>query len=573
MVKRVIPVAWTLESFLDTSRLHPADIQRDYQWTPAQVNALLEDFYAELRRVRRSGEREGFFIGTMVGVGTPFDLALYDGLQRTTTLTLIVAMLRDRVTDPTLADRLDACIFDAADRPRLTLPGPDPTLARDLQPRGATLKRPQGGRRYGQRMALLAARRVIEDSFARLPAESLERLARFVLEDVHLVFVIAPSDTMAKAIFRTTNMRGLAIGEVDLVKGRLPEMANDDDDAARLIERWDAIRQNVHNEFEGFLLAMDVLTRKDESGGSLSGLIDWMGERHRRGAPGLYPWLRFVERSTRYWNQVHSVARYGTTQTHALVPLLPVWVFNWSDWQPLALDLMHKARARDDTETWLAGQMDLLQRRCLAMELAGYSAQRRAETFRLALIQFNREPDAGVEGALRVSEAALRRVRATLRKPFADWLQRRMVLKWLEAQGAGHSLRHLRQVTVEHVLPCNPPEDSPWLEAFPDHDRRRRVEDLIGNLVLVPEALNIGLGVEDFSAKAAMLRSNQASLAGLTLARSVLEHDRWDADVIEQRTDAIGARIWSAMKLPGDPDFPLEMGADEAPPQGLQAAE
>ncbi len=569
MVKRVIPVAWTLEAFLDTTRLHPADIQRDYQWAPAQVKALLEDFYAALRRAGQCGEREGFFIGTMVGVGTPFDLALYDGLQRTTTLTLLVAMLRDRVGDPALADRLDACIFDAAGRPRLTLPGPDPTLARDLQPRGATLKRPQGGRRYGQRMTLLAARRVVEDSLARLPADRIERLARFVLEDVHLVFVIAPSDAMAKAIFRTTNMRGLAIGEVDLVKGHLPEMARDDADAARLIERWDTIRQNVHQEFEGFLLAIDVLTRKDEGGGSLSDLIAWMAERHRRSEAGLYPWLTFVERSTRYWNQVYGIARYGATQMHALAPLLPAWVFNWSDWQPLALDLLHKARTRADAETWLAGQMDLLQRRCLAIELAGYSAQRRSEAFRLALIHFNREPDAGVEGALPVSEAALRRVRATLRKPFADWLQRRMVLKWLEAQGAGQSLRHLRQVTVEHVLPANPPEGSPWLEAFPDHDRRRRVEDLIGNLVLVPEALNVGLGTDDFAAKCALLRRNEAALAGLALARSVLDEARWDADVIEQRTDAIGARLWAAMKLPGDPDFPLEAVA----PAGLQAAE
>jgi hypothetical protein len=96
-----------------------------------------------------------YFLGSMVVMrASDGTLEIYDGLQRTTTLTVLLAVLRDLEGDPDTRQRFDACVRDEAEGGRLRLHGKDETLWRDVQmPRGArTVRRITANRDVGRRL-------------------------------------------------------------------------------------------------------------------------------------------------------------------------------------------------------------------------------------------------------------------------------------------------------------------------------------------------------------------------------------------------------------------------------------
>ncbi|MEO0605602.1 MAG: DUF262 domain-containing protein, partial [Myxococcota bacterium] len=125
----------TIESLFSVHRLEPAAIQRDYQWTKLESATLLSDLVEASRQ-----PDVPYLVGSMIAMGDPeeMEFLLYDGLQRTITFTLLIALLRDRIRDNDLEQRLHDCIANDDGSFKLVMPPPDDTLPRSIQPPGAT---------------------------------------------------------------------------------------------------------------------------------------------------------------------------------------------------------------------------------------------------------------------------------------------------------------------------------------------------------------------------------------------------------------------------------------------------
>lgn len=575
---RIRPQTWTIEGFFSTSRLAAADVQRDYQWTKSEVATLIGDFFSHLKRHPEASDvapREPYFLGAIVCTDRNGTLAIYDGLQRSTTLTVLLAMLRDRVSDRNLADRLEACVNDDAGAPRLVLPPPDETLAKNIQPRGATLQGIQGGF-YGRRLALRDNRNQIERMLKTREQKDIDALAKMLLDDVCLVVMLIDGETFARKVFETTNMRGLPVEAHDLIKGRFVQFAKDETHAEEMTEKWDDLRQRVTVDFAGFIDAIADATLSYPSlrqGSRVDQLVDAMAAHQNEEDDPIGGWLSDIANFTQPWNQISQVAQAGFTRSKAMNSLLPIWAINWAEWQPLALELLNDDRAKKATNSdWLIGNLDVLQRRCMAVTLARMSDTSRRQLFTAALSEY-REGKDPFEGALAFTDLSQqRRIRTTLVRPMTDALLRRTLLKWYELQGVRDNVRHLTHDTsartakrdaaeVEQLVPSNFDEGSVWIKSFPGIEDRSFYPDKLGNLVLLPHSVREELGEKSFKDKKKILKKRSKRLDGYGLVKDILKQDSWTPEIIDKRTRKMGEMMWAMLFLPGNPKFWL--GSDE----------
>ena len=101
------------------------------------------------------------------------------------------------------------------------------------------------------------------------------------------------------------------------------------------------------------------------------------------------------------------------------------------------------------------------------------------------------------------------------------------------AQDPGASYDH-RIITVEHVLPQTPPEDSQWNQDFNDEDRERWTHR-IGNLLLLNRRSNSRAQNYDFEVKKGKYFTSDQGVAVFALTTQVLKEPTWTPAVIEER--------------------------------------
>ncbi len=578
--------------FLQGHRIRPAEVQRDYVWTGVQVAALVDDLIGYLDRKNADIASPGYFIGSFVGYRDADGiLRLYDGLQRTTTLTLLICMIRDWLDAEPLADALQDCVSDKDGRYRFEMGGEDETLARHVQPRGATRHWPKTQKVLNRFIVIEEARRTILDAFethgytdkgtlTRKGRSMLRGLAVVLTTDLYLVHLNAESQSIALRMFETVNMRGVSMDEVDLIKTRLPGLAASDEEANTLLALWDRLRGRVRFRFHEFVLALNTLHRNptaEPEAAPFEALTDWMQALRSDHPDALANWLRDQLHYADAWNDLHAVRKPGWMGSPGLATLRPIFVIDWPEWKPYALMLLRlwqkrRAIARRRREPmqaandWLAGHLDQLQRACMALDIARDEPRRRRAFFYGAtrILTGNEAADRFLPP---IKPPRQRRIRNTLSGPLEDRQQRLRLLTWLEACRDADAIPALLRdgdaaPTIEHILPQNPPPGSDWFDLFADQVTVRRSRNLLGNLVLIPGALNASMDNSSYAEKRALAVASLRARKGYSIARDAFDEPVWDQAAIDRRTQALGEAIWSALGLPDRPQFITDEAAE-----------
>ena len=89
-------------------------------------------------------------------------------------------------------------------------------------------------------------------------------------------------------------------------------------------------------------------------------------------------------------------------------------------------------------------------------------------------------------------------------------------------------------ITVEHVLPQNPPPTSQWISWFPDPNRRSHLVHQLGNLALLTRKKNSSASNYEFARK----KESYFTLNGVSpfpLTTQVLQHTEWTPQIIAAR--------------------------------------
>ncbi len=225
--------------------IHPP--QRRFKWRKIQIEQLWEDITQAC-----DGGRESYFLGSLLLVDLENGrVSVIDGQQRITTISILLAVLRDYCDEfPQLRERASGihrllARVDNDGRPVgsmvLTLQEPDKQVYVDLvKERGSTKNI------TAQPELLLEAGRLLKENvrkYLNVPdaQEKLRNLCEYIQTSIKVLPIGVRSEGEGYLVFDTSNTRGLRLSPAEQLKARLAAVARESVDLAdELIERWNA---------------------------------------------------------------------------------------------------------------------------------------------------------------------------------------------------------------------------------------------------------------------------------------------------------------------------------------------
>ncbi len=584
----------SVEDFFRLGAFAPARVQRDYVWDAAQSEDLLNDVERACADVFRTaddggeirisiadddhdedgGEPDPFMPFSEAGQDAAPDYHLggvvlrrlgahrfeiFDGLQRATTLTILICLIRDLTSSPDLRDRLQALV-ETGGANRVCLPGVDGTLPKEIQAAKQTLKNFR--REVCARGRRIRRSRGLFHSYLKTwDQDRLSWFAKFLLERTLLVVAETADADLAGQVFITANRRGLQLTPVDIFKGQVLDIAEGDGGAEKIAQAWDGLLQILGDEIEPFLQALDFIMRRAPQGPDhLTKFAGFLEKTYGAG--------RIMEAMDEMRNYASAWVELAVKLKQSSSPIehRGVWrlrFFKWFEWRPLALawfkdyrDLRNRSArgVGERAEKTFQKRFSALHRVCMVLTLAKFSAADRAKIFGKAISQWKGKADplsakGARPGALTFSPQQLAKAAETLATPLYDDEIRLTALRWIEAGLSGEDVHpDLPFATVEHILPRRPEAHSQWLRDFPSEEERFAACHSIGNLAVMDYGQNVEIANRDFERKLGVIREQAEKYK--TLA-DVAALDRWTQAAVRARAAVMIAEVWRLLNIPG----------------------
>jgi hypothetical protein len=526
--------------FAPGERLQMPPYQRSYSWETREANELLGDLIDSVK----TGTPH--FVGAIVLIHGAENgvLEIVDGQQRLTTLTILLAVLRDLEPDKARAAMLHALIADEA-RPmlgeganwRLTLNHMDgPFFRESIQTPGATrnLDKEPGESESQARMVRNAA--AFAKRIESMSDDTRRALADVVMNRCALVRVVVGEKDQGFKVFRVLNTRGKEPDAHDIIKTELFQRAKfTDEEASAYAERW--------SEHEAALggSAFDDLLRQIRSIYDKSGRGELVSAFPKAVLSKVDPRTFLDEVLPRYVN-AYQLITTGEVQDGPNAMIVS--------------DKLNQMRALDQS-SWRAPALKFLVERGVADPKAPeFFTRLERQAFIIMLVvtdrdqrnrRFNKVMDAitndrtlfAKSGPLSVDRSDARKARERMLGRFATFAQRRaMALRLNAALEDGLTIPPESDATVEHVLPRNIHEDSHWLTVWPDPAKRREQCDTLGNFVLLTHKVNQKADRQDYRAKKDVYFNGGGGM-DFALTRDLQDQHAWTADVVRKRTEML----------------------------------
>lgn len=549
--------------------------QRAYSWTTDEAAQLLEDLLLAIGETDAGQSEGGYFLGPILllragaernpatmmedGPGAQ-SLQIIDGQQRLATLTVLACVLRDlaRESDPDALVYLDTFIrcqpdVGEPDRFRLQIRGAaQAKMAAAIQTPGATRIDVDGGRPRDELAESEAKLLDVRDHFIELLADrdaaALERIASFVVHDCEIAVITSGDVDRAHRTFAVLNNRGRPLARSDIISAQLMDSVSGPE-LSRLQGAWESLAIELGSDFDMLFshirsaigdlrvpVIADIHRIADDVGGGQA-FIDTI----------LVPFGRAFAAI----NACHHTGSARSAEINRSLAHL-AWLGS-GEW--VAPVLLWRTRHEDDPDE-LARFLRRIERLAYGMRILGLGADKRQTRMQhvRAAIEHGKLLSSG-GGPLEFTNEELRNIRYNLRD-----LHRRsqttckLVLLRLDSELSAGAAQRYRDadLTVEHILPQNPGRNSRWRDWFADAEVRRSCTASLGNLVLVPRALNAAARNQDYERKLAVFfPSSGPPLPHLT--EELRGVTTWTAAQIrarEERLLSIVEQMWQLGRAP-----------------------
>jgi len=519
--------------FAPGEQLRMPPYQRSYSWGVNEANELLEDL------VDAAETGVPHFVGAIVLIHGSENgvLEIVDGQQRLTTLTILLAVLRDLEADKARAAALHSLIADDA-RPmlgeganwRLTLNHMDGPFFRDaIQTPGATknLDKDPGESESQQRMVRNAGE--FAKKIKEMTDEERRRLADVVMNQCALVRVVVNDKDQGFKVFRVLNTRGKEPDAHDIIKTELFQRARfTDKEAAKYSERW--------AEHEAALggTAFDDLLRQIRSIYDKSGKGELVSAFNKTVVSRIDLLPRYVEAYRLITTGEVPDGKYAKILGDKLNQMRAL---DQNSWRAPALKFLVERGADDPSAPEFFAK---LERLAFVIMLVVTDRDQRNRRFNKVMDAITNDRVLfSKNGPLAIDRTDAKKARERMQGRFATFGQRRaMALRLNAALEGGVTIPPESDATVEHVLPRNIHEDSHWLTVWPDPAKRREQCDTLGNFVLLTHKVNQKADRLDYRAKKEVYFNGGGGL-DFALTRDLQEQDAWTADVVRKRTDML----------------------------------
>lgn len=529
--------------FADAFQFTIPRYQRPYAWTTDQTGEMFDDLLAASRAKESITEADPYFLGSIVLVKAEkiAHAEVVDGQQRLTTLTILLGMLRERVSDD-FATSLNERIFQKGDPIRKTL----------NQPRLRLRDRDQGFfEKYIQERAggeLLAglAKDKLPDSHLRLVENALllrerlsgldsaecERLVAFIDQHTYLVVVATEDFDSAYRIFTVLNERGLDLTHADILKsdiiGKIP-----DEDQDAYTAKWEQEEEDLgRGDFGDLFSHIRMVFAKTKARESIlkefrSSVLTKVPDGKAFIDDVLVPYSNAFEVVTR----IDYAAPTRADEINRLLRWLKL--LDNTDWVPPAIAYLSRPTVEPDQ---LHRFLVELERLAASMLIRRVDVTRRVERYGRVLEWMESGRDLYSDGSplqLDLIEQGETYLRLAGEIYTVTRIRLYVLLRLDSALSAGGATYDYPVITVEHVLPQSPAAGSDWLTRFTAQERAHWVHRL-GNLVLLPRRKNSQASNYEFGVKKDKY-FGRSDASPFILTMQVLKTGEWTPAVLEER--------------------------------------
>lgn len=504
--------------------------QRPYTWSEREVRQLIED----LRRAFKRGATF-YFVGQIVLVKNRGKLEVSDGQQRLTTLTMIMAYVRDRL--PGRAKHFQQLIMDG-DHPRLILREEDANFYRGyVQEPGqiaAMAKLPEIG--IESKDLLCAAAQTIETELKGMDDRELDAFMSYVARACTLNVVDADERGCAQTVFNTLNKRGSPLSGADIIKSDLIENSKlSDAEAEAAARKWEQTEAMFERENFAKLLEMMPFLLTGEQILSPGDLASFRAAVDKAG--GVRTFL--FEQLPRYAHALRAIfagavdVGAASAEVNRRIKMMKQ-VEEW-DWAPAALAFLAEHSGEPERARRFFQALDLFTFAC---ELSVVDNRLQENRYARAVKHCGDDKMLyGPKGALDLTDGEHLKLLATLNKSRKRDRQRRLLLIRLEAaMPGGHHLQMTDDVTVEHILPRA--GGAWWNERFPDTAMRNEAAHLLGNLTLITYDQNSTAAARPYPEKRKVI-FNTPGATIYALSRDIVPIEEWTMRAIEERHEKL----------------------------------
>lgn len=519
------------------------DYQRPYAWEAEQATQLLDDLVEALDR----DTDEPYFLGSVVLVKRKesSDAEVIDGQQRLTTVTILLAVLRDLTDDDELRIDLEKMVAEPGNKirrlepkPRLALRARDAAFFRDMVQStdsiDALLKLKPDALKTDAQRAVQVNARALHQLLSTWSEERRLELVGMLSERTFLVVVSTPDLNSAHRIFSVMNARGLDLSPADIFKsfiiGALDAKVSD-----VYAERWEDAEEALgRDDFADLFLHLRMIFSKVRARREL------LKEFPEQVLSAYLPTkaAEFVDDVVVPYADAYEQIRDQSYAAVAGAGKVNSWFkrlaqLDNNDWRPPALWAL---RTHADDPQWLDDFFRALERLASSMLLRRVYATPRSQRYADLLRELADGKGLDSPSFLLSDVEKAETVKRLGGEIYLVSKVRKYVLLRLDevlAKNPGVSYDH-PLITVEHVLPQTPQADSLWTKTFTD-DERLHWTHRLGNLVLLNRAKNSEAQNFDFEKKKVKYFSGSNGVATFALTSQVLSHHEWTPAILEKR--------------------------------------
>lgn len=537
----------TVSDYFSQNARHQLPLfQRAYVWGEDQVRKLVgdvEEVSRDTARIRPYGlghitDADGDEAGCK---------DLVDGYQRTMTLIMILASLRDQAATAAEKERFNAMLWLSAgstEAPRLLVQSNVRDVFRDyvLKPGATGLEPPEAGPPLSiAEQRIVTNRSVIRDRLAEMTPSGRQAFAGTLTDTCFVVVVSFEDAETAWEMVKKAQETGVDHHAVDTAKhtlvGAMPNAQQAD--ATEIWESWQG--RLGHERMEQLLHIVRSLNFARRSSkpiivdlnnhfGLARDGLTFMRETLSPAAGSLY---KAVKREIGTGERRTAISAHLETISWMSQPAAFVPIIRWLE-----------VRGEDDTE---APEFFFhLDRLVWFLRMAGIEPSQQER--RMAAVARAIAP--GVAPAeitafrvdLEERPKALANLRAHTfeRKHYSDMVLRRISLNL----GRDPGPIHYRDVTIEHVLPQNPKQGSNWLKLFRNKDNPDRHASRLGNLTFLTRDQNQSVDRHDWPIKQPILAGS-----GFVLSEQAAQIPDWTPQAIRQRTEELIAVLLQGFRM------------------------
>ena len=546
--------------------------QRPYLWKKDNVSELLDDLWNAYEEYYENDE-DKYFLGSLVlckrnEVENDINYAVYDivdGQQRLTTLMLLIAVLRDITNNNKAKKRLNELIRqeedefgDIPEKIKIEYKIRDDVenkiIRRFILPDNETknneiknLVRENNISISNMANAILAMHDFFKDDEKQ---QQIDEFIKFLLKKITFVYVSTEDLTDAFKLFSVLNNRGIPLTNADILKAENIGYINEEE-RERYAKSWENLENYFEsigeNYFDRFLSFIRTICLKEKARKTLYEEFKKIYDEREMLKRGKGT-INLLNEYNEMFNKIIELNNFEIENNYKnLITIMKLGIKS-DDWIPPLLYFWYRFRIEKgedkiELKNNLITFLKKLEFKFSSDWIIGYTPTKRLESMNKILKVISKSNNSDeVLGDCEIFIVDTKKLKEALNEgAYGKRYAKYILLKYtyLRMENDMVYLSNIKNISIEHILPQKPKENSQWMRDFSAEEREYWTNKL-ANLVLISGKKNSSLRNLDFKEKLQKLKELQGERGfGIFdfVYNEVEKYHKWTPDILKKNQD------------------------------------